>query len=215
MSNITGIGGLNSAVNYTTSSSDDRSSLSITDYFQLLSAQLANQDMTSPMSNSELMGQMTQMAMVQSLTAMTETMQTSQAITTQTYAAGLVGQGVTVAVVENDEVVGTKYGVVSSVNLAYSTPVIMLEGDDTEYPLTHLVGAGKLPDAELSEAEAAKEAAILATQEAAEKTQETAEKTLEAVEKVLEMISSMQTEEKKSETMTEVLTAAELLSYRF
>ena len=40
--------------------------------------------MTNPMDNSELMAQMTQMAMVQSLTTMTETMQNSTAVNTQT-----------------------------------------------------------------------------------------------------------------------------------
>ena len=50
--------------------SNDKNTLSIESYFKLLSAQLANQDMTSPMDNSEMMAQMTQMAMVQSLGTM-------------------------------------------------------------------------------------------------------------------------------------------------
>ena len=53
---------------------NDKNTLSMTGYFQLLAAQLQNQDMSNPMDNSELMAQMTQMAMVQSLTTMTDAM---------------------------------------------------------------------------------------------------------------------------------------------
>ena len=71
--------------------SNEKNTLTVTSFIKLLAAQLANQDMTNPMSNSEMMGQMTQMAMVQSMGAMTDSMTTSTAVTSQTYAAGLVG----------------------------------------------------------------------------------------------------------------------------
>ena len=87
---------------YYEAGTNDKNTLTITSYFKLLAAQLANQDMTNPMDNSEMMAQMTQMAMVQSLTAMTESIQTSTAVSTQTYAAGLVGQEITVAVTDED-----------------------------------------------------------------------------------------------------------------
>ena len=38
-------------------SSNDKNTLSITNYFQLLATQLANQDYTNPMDNSEMMAQ--------------------------------------------------------------------------------------------------------------------------------------------------------------
>ena len=50
---------------------NDKNTITMTGFFQLLAAQLQNQDMTNPMDNSEIMAQMTQMAMVQSLTSMT------------------------------------------------------------------------------------------------------------------------------------------------
>ena len=78
--------------------STEKNTLTVTSFIKLLAAQLANQDMTNPMSNSERMGQMTQMAMVQSMGAMTDSITTSTAVTSQTYAAGLVGQELTVAV---------------------------------------------------------------------------------------------------------------------
>ena len=80
--------------------SNSKNTLTIESYFKLLAAQLANQDMTSPMDNSEMMAQMTQMAMVQSLTAMTDSVQTSTAVSMQTYAASMVGQEITVAIVD-------------------------------------------------------------------------------------------------------------------
>ena len=46
---------------------NDKNTLTMTGYFQLLATQLQNQDMSNPMDNSELMAQMTQMAMVQSV----------------------------------------------------------------------------------------------------------------------------------------------------
>lgn len=134
--------------------STDKNTLSIQSYFQLLSAQIANQDMTEPMSNSEMMQQMVQMAMVQSLSSMTEAVETSTAISTQVYAAGLVGQEVTVVKTVEGEAgtetaVGVTYGKVVSVDLSGSTPTICIEdseGKRSYHSLSHLMGMGKLDD---------------------------------------------------------------------
>lgn len=136
--------------NYTPES-NDKNTLTITSYFKLLAAQLQNQDASNPMDNSEMMAQMTQMAMVQSLEAMTSSVQTSTAVSTQTYAAGLVGQEITVAVTEENSYgvqvpVGVKYGKVESVNFIGGTPVIKLEGDKKEYSLSYVLGMGKIDD---------------------------------------------------------------------
>ena len=48
-------------------SSNEKNTLTIESYFKLLAAQLQNQDMTNPMSNSEMMNQMTQMNQAQLL----------------------------------------------------------------------------------------------------------------------------------------------------
>lgn len=131
--------------------SNDKNTLSIESYFKLLATQLANQDMTSPMDNSEMMAQLTQMAMIQSITTMTETMQNSANLSTQTYAAGLVGQEVTVAVTEEngygiETAVDVKYGNVESVSLVGGNATFRLEGDDKDYPLSYLVGIGRIPN---------------------------------------------------------------------
>ena len=85
-----------------TPETNDKNTLTMTGFFQLLATQLQNQDMSNPMDNSELMAQMTQMAMMQSMNAMTASMNNSTAINTQTYAASLVGQEVTMAVTEEN-----------------------------------------------------------------------------------------------------------------
>jgi len=130
---------------------NDKNTITMNSYFKLLAAQLQNQDMTNPMDNSEMMAQMTQMAMVQSMSAMTESISTSTAVSTQTYAAGLVGQRVTVAVTETnaygqDRGVDVKYGDVESVNFVGGTPVFRLKGDDKDYPLSYLLGMGEIPN---------------------------------------------------------------------
>ena len=94
MADSLGVSGTNNPyiTQYYTASSNEKNTLTIESYFKLLAAQLKNQDMTNPMSNSEMMAQMTQMAMVQSLGTMTDAVNNSMNITTQTYAAGLVGR---------------------------------------------------------------------------------------------------------------------------
>ncbi|MDT3844628.1 MAG: flagellar hook capping FlgD N-terminal domain-containing protein [Bacillota bacterium] len=118
---------------------NDKNTLNIQSYFKLLAAQLANQDMTSPMSNSELMAQMSQMAMVQSLTAMTDSVNSQIAFSKQTYGLSMIGKQVTVTI-PGDELTGTqassKTGIVESINLSGDDPTIKLKGDITDYKLS-------------------------------------------------------------------------------
>ena len=75
-----------------------------------------------------MMSQMTNMAMVQSLTAMTESLNTSAAVTTQTYAGSLIGQEITVAVTDPDTGAanGVKYVKVISFDFTQGDPVVHL-----------------------------------------------------------------------------------------
>ena len=124
--------------------SNDKNTLSIESYFKLLSAQLANQDMTSPMDNSEMMAQMTQMAMVQSLGTMTTNMKQEMALTKTSYLAGLIGKEVSAKVPEaeqkaNPDAPKEKSGIIASVNLTGDEPSFRLQGDVTDYPLESLL----------------------------------------------------------------------------
>ncbi|MCI9105407.1 MAG: flagellar hook capping protein [Lachnospiraceae bacterium] len=134
-----------------TAEANDRNTITMTGFFQLLATQLQNQDMTNPMDNSEIMNQMTQMAMVQSMTSMTDALKNVTTVNTQTYAAGLVGQEVTMAVTEEniygvEEPVDVKYAKVEWVNFTSGNPTIKLEDDPKEYQLSHLVGMGRVPN---------------------------------------------------------------------
>lgn len=134
---------------YYTPEANSKNTLTMTSYFQLLAAQLQNQDMTNPMDNSEMMAQLTQMAMVQSMTTMNDSIQTSSIISTSTYAAGLMGQDVTVAVLKEDSfgnkvVDHFKTAKVAAVDLSGSSPRFKIEGDENYYYLNQLVGMGEI-----------------------------------------------------------------------
>ena len=132
-----------------TAKSNAKNTLTIESYFKLLSAQLAHQDMSNPMDNSEMMAQMTQMAMVQSLGTMTSNMKEEMALTKTTYLAGLIGKDVTVKVPDADKnpdpyAPKEKSGIIASVNMKGNEATFRIEGDTTEYPLESLLQIGKL-----------------------------------------------------------------------
>lgn len=122
--------------------STDRNTLSMENYFQLLSAELANQDMSNPMSTTDLMNEMSQMGMVQSMASMTEALKTVNTQTQQSYAASMVGrkieydgQGYTAddgTAVEE----GTHTGIVESVNFSGDNPTFRIAGDPNDYELS-------------------------------------------------------------------------------
>lgn len=127
----------------------DKNKLSMTDYFYLLAVQMQNQDMTNPMDSSEMMAQLTQMGMMQAINDMTEATQLSTALSTSQYAMSMAGQEITLAVTEKNSYgqevpVDVKYGKVVSVDLTGDTPTIRIEGDDKAYPLSYVLGIGKL-----------------------------------------------------------------------
>ncbi|WP_448973129.1 flagellar hook capping FlgD N-terminal domain-containing protein [Oribacterium sp.] len=148
--------------------SNDKNTLSIESYFKLLSAQLANQDMTSPMDNSEMMAQMTQMAMVQSLGTMTTNMKQEMALTKTSYLAGLIGKEVSAKVPEAEQKSNPngpkeKSGVIASVNLTGDEPSFRLEGDVTDYPLESLLMVRKAGTAAATTAGSAVTAPVAST----------------------------------------------------
>lgn len=125
-----------------TPEANEKNTLTITSYFKLLAAQLANQDYTNPMDNSEMLAQMSQMAMVQSLTSMTESVESQIAFAQQSYSIGMIGKEITV-VTEVDEIGGqapeTRTGIVDSVFLSGDEPIIRLKGDTTDYKISQIV----------------------------------------------------------------------------
>ena len=124
-----------------TPESNEKNTLTISSYFKLLAAQLANQDYTNPMDNSELLAQMSQMAMVQSLTSMTESVESQIAFAQQNYSVGMIGKEVTV-ITEPDIASGktaeSRTGIVEAVFVTDDEPVIRLKGDTTDYKISQI-----------------------------------------------------------------------------
>lgn len=127
-----------------TAASNDKNTLSITSYFKLLSAQLANQDMSNPMSTGDMMNQMSQMAMVQSLAKVTESLTTVNSMSKQSYAASMIGRDVTYNgtsyKTEDGTTVaeGTRTGTIESVNFSGDEPTFRVSGDPNEYKLSSI-----------------------------------------------------------------------------
>lgn len=150
--NVASVSGTSNAYEYQsyTVESNDKNTLSMTDFFKLLATQLQNQDTTNPMETSEMMAQLTQMGMMQAMSSMTTAIETSTTTTAQTYAAGLIGQEITVAVTEErngtDVPVDVKYAKVEYVSFTNGNPSIKVEGDRKEYPLSYVLGIGKIPN---------------------------------------------------------------------
>lgn len=152
MADALSVSGTNDAYNLQgyTVEANEKNTLSMTDFFKLLATQLQNQDTSNPMETSEMMAQLTQMGMMQAMSSMTTAIDTSTNVTAQTYAAGLIGQEITVAVTEEqggiDVPVGVKYAKVEYISFVNGSPVLKVEGDKKEYPLAHVLGVGRIPD---------------------------------------------------------------------
>ncbi len=129
----------------------NNSAMSMDDFWQLLAAQLQYQDMTNPMSNSEMMNQMVQMATMNAMTQVsnavanfaTVTNNLSQVTLTQ-YSTGMIGREVTVAEInEEGKVIGKTKGVVEGVDLTGAQYVYI---DGKKYELAQIMSVGEVPE---------------------------------------------------------------------
>lgn len=115
---------------------EDKTSLSISDFYKLLATQMKYQDADNPMSSSEMMAQMVQTQMIEAITNMS-------AVSTTSYAATMIGKEVTVAEVDaNGQYAGKTSGIVTGVILG-NTPVIYI--GEKGYYLSQIMVIGKEP----------------------------------------------------------------------
>lgn len=128
-------------VNKGGSVSSEGGMLSMTDFYTLLAAQLRYQDADNPMDTSEMMAQMVQSQMIQTITQLSE-------VTVTTYAASMAGKEVTVAELDakGNYTGKNTVGVVESVVFSGSTPAIFVNGK--AYSMSQLMAIGKIPEAE-------------------------------------------------------------------
>ena len=152
---VNGVGGSSNLYNELlasqTSAVANNSQMSMDDFWQLLAAQLQYQDMTNPMSNSEMMSQMTQMATMNAMTQVsnavanfaTVTNNLSQ-VTLTSYSTGLLGKEVTVATLDEDgKVIGDEKGVVTGVDLTGAQSVYV---NGKKYSLSQIMSVGEVPE---------------------------------------------------------------------
>ncbi len=112
------------------------SDLDMLDFITLMIAQMSNQGIDDTMDTSEMLNQMVQMQMIQSMVNMTDA-------TTMNYAASLVGKEVTVGKLGEDGKLQELYGVVTATGTMDGQQVIFI-GDEYYY-LSEIMAVGKLP----------------------------------------------------------------------
>ena len=116
---------------------EDKTSLDMSDFYELMAAQMKYQDMDNPADTSQMLTMMVQSQMIQAITNMSYTNTTS-------YAASLVGKEVTVAETDmNGSYTGDKSGVVTGVILG-DDPIILVDGKS--YSLSQLMAVGEVPE---------------------------------------------------------------------
>lgn len=113
--------------------------LEMDDFFKLMAAQLQNQDMTSPMDQSEFMNQLTMMSTIQAISEITN-------VSVVSYAASLVGKEVTVGDVDSDGNIKEVYGAVTATGVYAGEQVVFIDGKS--YRLSQIMAVGKLPEPE-------------------------------------------------------------------
>lgn len=122
-------------------------SLDMTDFYTLLATQLQYQDADNPMDTSEMMSQLVQNQMSQSILQMTTAISDLTTVNLFSYASGMMGKEVTVAEVDDKgNYTGESLtGVVTGVSLG-SMPTIVIDGK--EYSLSQIMGVGDVPEPE-------------------------------------------------------------------
>ncbi len=118
-------------------STKKNSELSTEGFFKLLAAQLENQDMSSPMDNSEMMTQMTQIAMMQAMDNFSTSMDDFAQVNTINYGTSMMGKSVLVGVLDKNGNVEKHNGTVTRVDIYNGIPTLYLDDDvKTGYPVS-------------------------------------------------------------------------------
>lgn len=120
-----------------------KNALTMDDFFKLMAIQLQNQDMNSPMSNSEMMNQLVQMASIEAMASMTSQVANS-------YAAGLIGQQVDVVYIDGKVKVHDN-GTITGINMSTYPPTVYLDDKKVGYPMSSIafIGQNKLEEDEV------------------------------------------------------------------
>ena len=116
------------------------SELTTEGFFKLLAAQLQNQDMSSPMDNSEMMTQMTQIAMMQAMNNFSTAMGDFAQVNTINYGTSMMGKEVMLGVQEKNGSIKKVTGTVTRVDIFGGVPTLYIDDDDkTGYPVSSIM----------------------------------------------------------------------------
>jgi len=116
------------------------SELTTEGFFKLLAAQLQNQDMSNPMDNSEMMTQMTQIAMMQAMNNFSTAMGDFAQVNTINYGTSMMGKDVMLGVQEKNGSIKKVTGTVTRVDIFNGVPTIYIDDDDkTGYPVSSIM----------------------------------------------------------------------------
>lgn len=127
-----------------TGASTSKKSLDNETFMTLLVAQLKYQDPSSPMDTTEMMAQTTQLASMEKLTTMTDTIAESFALQMRDTAATLLGKQVSYTQADGT----VKSGVAESVSYKYSVPMVVVDGVEVTLDAVQTVRpAGSTPTA--------------------------------------------------------------------
>lgn len=121
-----------------------KTTLDSTDFLKLIAAQLQNQDMTNPMSNSEMMQQLSQMSSIQTMSELKASIENMNDIAVTNYSASLVGKEVTLAVENSKGELETKVGLITGSGLYQGETVVFVDGK--AYSLSQIMAIGKIPE---------------------------------------------------------------------
>lgn len=118
---------LNSKKSSSTASSSGGNSLTLTDFYRILAAQLKNQSMYDSTDNSQYIAQMVQFAMLSQMQTMTNSVDSSTAVS-------MIGKKVSLSSTDSNGTTSTTSGTVDSVGYKSGAPYLKVGG--TYYPLS-------------------------------------------------------------------------------
>ena len=125
--------------------------MSENDFWKLFAAELQYQDMSNPMSNADMMAQMTQMSSMSVMSQLADAISNFSTVTNNlstvtltSYSTGLLGKEVTIAITDDKGNITDKIkGVVSGVDLTGTTSVYV---NGVKYDLAQVMAVGNVPE---------------------------------------------------------------------
>ena len=120
--------------------------LEMTDFLMLMVEQFKNQTIDNTADTSDMMNQLVQMSVMESMTQVTTAIQTLTDANVLTYASSLVGKEVTLGVYNDQGELEEITGVVQATGTYEGQQVIFV--DDKAYTLNQIMAIGKLPEVE-------------------------------------------------------------------